>query len=690
MWFSFCITLLVELIVAATPGLVFLAALEVPLFIALAGAVPATTFLFGVAGVIGDVFGLYGIVWLLAISLIIAVFIVFIWRVALPKLRNAECSRALPYFEKTDLFTISLYLVVGFLFFAILYLKNIDGAASFIQFNDNHSHLAWIKRIAETGNFSTLNVSFYDSDSLAAPYSGGQFYPIGFHIIAAIGMSLSGASAPVAENAAAAVFVGFAYAMSIGAMLAKVLSFNRRVVMLGLVGMMANVAYPLRMFAVHGPFPNIAGFACAPAMLLMFVELVDVKEECLYFEKSSFAPFITVSGGVAILHPNAFIFAAMWIATYWIIRIVPLLGERFHPFGLSKKLSQFAFGGLSALVIISVWIALGRSSFMQSIVSFIWYWSSPVSRSLGNLLDGGLLLEIPLAAWGALVLLGFWRAIRQREITWLAVFYAVLCVQYVVTGIGDEGLKSLVSGFWYTDPERLVAMIAIAAVPLFCLGFDFVISTTQEVLVTSKERHAFRFSANGFVTVLLVASFIGMNYSPVYLDSNNPPTDVTAFAQTFYELENRYSIGTAPTYTSAERQFVRKVMEYLPEGETVLNVPFDGSTYAYSSDDLAVYYRGNGGSDETWQSAAIRSRLYDISEDEEVAAAVESVGVNYVLLLDMSEYEMREGETSSFMVSENFEFPYNSWKGILELDDDTPGFELILSEGTMRLYKITG
>ena len=39
-----------------------------------------------------------------------------------------------------------------------------------------------------------------------------------------------------------------------------------------------------------------------------------------------------------------------------------------------------------------------------------------------------------------------------------------------------------------------------------------------------------------------------------------------------------------------------------------------------------------------------------------------------------------------------FDDGFNSiiWRGLVELDDETPGFEVILSEGDMRLYRVVG
>ena len=88
------------------------------------------------------------------------------------------------------------------------------------------------------------------------------------------------------------------------------------------------------------------------------------------------------------------------------------------------------------------------------------------------------------------------------------------------------------------------------------------------------------------------------------------------------------------------------------------------------------YFHGYGGSDETENSLVIRQSLSDIAEDDSVKQAVSDIGAEYVLKLDVSESRPL--------------LPYdeNDWIGITPIQDDTQGFEVVLSEGDMRLYRI--
>ena len=65
--------------------------------------------------------------------------------------------------------------------------------------------------------------------------------------------------------------------------------------------------------------------------------------------------------------------------------------------------------------------------------------------------------------------------------------------------------------------------------------------------------------------------------------------------------------------------------------------------------------------------------------DEEVRNTAKELDVHYVLQL--------ENPASSGVIGDNYKM--GTFRGVSEITDDTPGFEVVLSEGNMRLYKIT-
>lgn len=80
-------------------------------------------------------------------------------------------------------------------------------------------------------------------------------------------------------------------------------------------------------------------------------------------------------------------------------------------------------------------------------------------------------------------------------------------------------------------------------------------------------------------------------------------------------------------------------------------------------------------------SDIIREQLDDIATNSSVQDAVKNLGAEYVLKLDQGDQYVR---ANPYLWS----YREEDWTGIDSIDDDTPGFEIVLSEGDMRLYRI--
>ena len=82
---------------------------------------------------------------------------------------------------------------------------------------------------------------------------------------------------------------------------------------------------------------------------------------------------------------------------------------------------------------------------------------------------------------------------------------------------------------------------------------------------------------------------------------------------------------------------------------------------------------------ETKESQLIRNHLFEISYNRDVRSACDKLGLKYVLILDLNEQDNPHHFWSYFP---------DQWEGIETINDDTPGFKTVLSEGSMRLYEI--
>lgn len=148
------------------------------------------------------------------------------------------------------------------------------------------------------------------------------------------------------------------------------------------------------------------------------------------------------------------------------------------------------------------------------------------------------------------------------------------------------------------------------------------------------------------------------------------------------EVSMRYSWDRG--LTGEEDAFVKKAVELIGEGALVINVPSDGSCWSYGVEGINTYLRrssdnGRGGAEE---SKILRTQLRDISTSEEVQRLVNDLDARYVLMLDVQGSDHRTTTT--------IRYKEENWRGIETIDEQTPGFKLLLSEDDMRLYEIVG
>ena len=224
-------------------------------------------------------------------------------------------------------------------------------------------------------------------------------------------------------------------------------------------------------------------------------------------------------------------------------------------------------------------------------------------------------------------------------------------------------------------------MVAMAAVPLASLGASAVFEGVAAFL---------RFAASGAsmksVTACSVAVILGVwafvFYPSCQIDGFTKVN--TAFGSFLSRSKALYGTSDSQRHLSErEAAFIQKASEVVDDG-LVLNDPFDGSVYAFMVDDLPVYYRTLRAFDtdaESEESAVVREGIQNVATDAEVRDALRDTGIRYVLLLDQN-----GGEEDN--PGPHPGYRERHWEALDSLNDKTPGLNVILSDGDMRLYEI--
>ena len=129
---------------------------------------------------------------------------------------------------------------------------------------------------------------------------------------------------------------------------------------------------------------------------------------------------------------------------------------------------------------VGVWMLLLNSSALSSLTNFLWTWTVGALDGVKLVLTLGLKLGISQYALAAFVVIGFAYCLAKARSRLAELVLCIDLSRVFFNAVGDPDVKRVFSGFWYTDPERTAALVAIASVPLAAAGlyatFSFVVS----------------------------------------------------------------------------------------------------------------------------------------------------------------------------------------------------------------------
>lgn len=591
-----------------------------------------------------------------------------------------------------------LYVAIGLLTVGLLFLPTLPSASSFVQGWDIVHHLDVTQAMIESQKYSSIHYDFYSTvEASITPWEPGTsgFYPSGWNIIVALTTQLVSTTVPIAGNALNFVSAAIVFPLSICSVIAKVLPKHRIALVSGAFVCLAFFVFPWSLL-IYGPiFPNTVAFCVMPSIWWIFMQMTrskTPKHDLIWLIVIFVLGLITLF----ILHPST-IFSSIVVLLPWSFarigeskRRVVLFGKQIKPVTLAYVFFIFA------LVIWSVfyYVLIVRG------VALNFWWSAYSSLQdailhalgmdfIGQSYAGGELVS-PQPILSICVLVGAVWTFKHKQARWMVsafMYLSILCI-FIITF--DVPLKGYLSGFWYTDPFRIAASCVIMAIPLAALGLATLAEAALETFASWREKASQAQTeaqtcvfctvwAKPLIVGAVIACVVVLNYVVPMpnLKSEEPIPAATAFKQA---SEKAY--GDHYILTSEELEFLRRVELTVPAGAVIANLPQDGSLWAYGTNDLHVLWRFPNGYDasERPASAILRKRLNRITSDPEVLQTVRDLNVQYVLILN-NVVDYSNAVTSTYKPG--------TFRGITQITDTTPGFEVVLEEGSMRLYKIT-
>lgn len=568
---------------------------------------------------------------------------------------------------------LALYVVFGVVAASYMFLLPLDGPGSAVQTYDNVHQFGLIRSFADSGFWCSFHTTLYldPASSVIDPIPGSGYYPAAFHLLSAFLVDMFGCGVNVSANAVLFSFTAFVLPVETFVFLRVLCNGDLTSTLFGAPFFAALPSFPWLLVDYWPLYPNIISMVLLPTLIVSFIKVLadglPLRVRCGYATLFVLSLLCTV-----FTQPNSAFSAAVFLIPFVVYRSAQVApGCR----GSNARIAKWIAGGLCLFACAAVWVALVNAPFLQGVINFYWHpvfdWMQAVISVFGmTMLSGGI---IPV---GFLVLLiGLVSGLLDPRTRWFTCSFLLVSSIYVVAAsTGDVWLKHFLSGFWYTDPYRVGAFASLCAVPIAALGAKTIYRAVSGAF-SRFVRHK-RWSKRPLQISVLSLCLLGM------LGSGLGDGPLASLEGNAAMLNNQ--AGYAP-YDAAKRDFSQRAVALIPEGELLLNDPYDGSLFAYGIDGLNLYYRhmsGYDGVDGGWESAdseAIRLHACDVAVDKGVRQDLADLGIRYVL---------KFGEAPEWSSSVFPDYVRGDWDGIECIKDDTPGFSVVLAEGNMRLYEI--
>lgn len=552
-------------------------------------------------------------------------------------------------------------LVIGFIFFIL----PLDGAGSFYQENDNIAHLEVVKRFLETGLFD----------------EGGSYltsYPSLWRTVAATVASQGSGNVTVAVNAVNFVITAVLFPISGLIYLASFIG-ERNILRLSPLLVLSFVVFPWG-FLYFGPlYPNLIGYSVLPLAMALVVYAcgsVDLK--------SFFCLFACFLGACAVLlraHPSSIFVGVVVMSPYIVYRLNEILAAKSVRPSARYSLIVVFIGSM-----IGLWTLLYTSPMFHGVVTFDWAPYTGKVQAVANVLFLGLTKSSAVQlSLSLLVLIGAMYCLVMRRWRWLLCSHLLVSLIYIACVSFPVCLQHFFAGFWYNDSFRVAAMFVFTGMPLACIGLASVIRVAEafvKLVVSAREEQVY---VTNCLTYVIPAVAVIAIFFPSFTFAQNI-TWTTGFGKASQMLRSGNSLAeNANAIDSHELEFLEMVKDEVGD-DIVLNYPYDGSAYAQTLADVNVVNRGWFGYSPSIDGKKSNYQLLcesidKVASDHEVSDAARSEDIKYVLLLDNG-----APDVGGCYYTVGYDGSY--WHGLEMLDDSTPGFSIVLSQGDMRLYKI--
>lgn len=466
----------------------------------------------------------------------------------------------------------------------VLSMKSADAIS---QTYDAIFHLNAVRLIMDTGNASPFAM---DLSNPGHP----SFYPTLWHGYVALITQLSGASIPLATNAALFTVCAVVWPIGAVALGRSVAGPNARTTVVSGIVAAAFPNFPLSLAGFGVLYPNLLSTALLPFVLVATLQLMDLGPSR---RADPLAPgtrwllLLGSLGAATLAHPNAIHVLLLWLAAPTIAASARAIrgGRIAASSGLLRE-SRLGRGARASLA------AAGLALFAMAAAG-AWYvgrtsdhpWGGSHETPFGAVLDAiGSTPRLEGHNWPVtvLVILGAVLIAFRRGRRWLLGVSLALITFYVIAdGFPPAEWRTFFLSPWYNDPWRLAALVPLGAIPLAVVGA----STAAAIAGTAFHRVGRMFGGPRAALHRALWAVVGAAFLLAATQGAG------AFAGVNY-VSSKYEFDSASRLlTPDERTLLDRLPEHVPGDAVIADNPWNGGALAYALAGRRVLVPHTGG-----------------------------------------------------------------------------------------------
>ena len=537
-------------------------------------------------------------------------------------------------------------LIIALLLGSVIVVRGLGAPDTLSWTWDTTFHYSALTQVVDSHNGSSSELG-----ALGDPAATHRFYPAGWFDIASIVVMSTGASIPVAANATTVATAVLVWPLSCLFLARQIFGIAAAPLVITGGLAMAFGSYPWELFYWGALWPYSLGQALVPIGLGLVLSVTGMARSDAVGRGRAAVMLVFAVLGLGLAHPAALFglgalaaFPVGWVLAGWAVR--------------QYRAGRRARGVVSVVSVVAAVAVLfagaSSTSLIKDMKTAVWPRTNSSAGAVGEFLLNGNNGDSALWVLSAVIIVGAVVAYRRPDTRWLVVAHLGIGTLYVMAAGFQSPITMSLTVFWFNDSHRLAALLPTTGTALAVFGLLAVAGTVRE------------WAERGSLSTKPLPQRVAA-VAPVVLVA----LAVLGLTKGLYQGRHALTLNNLHK-TSGELNvklsFYNRIEHRIPDDAVVANNPEDASPLMWSLFGKKVLFPHIKGAGNPKQEF-LAMHLQQVTQDPYVCQVARDLHVRYLLIDPVPEQR-------------------RNYPGLQD-PGTAPGFELVETDGAMKLYRVT-